>query len=376
MELLKMNKLLNKVFLVILSLILASSAPAEAQNKDNVHSDSSGQIKLGRRFAEITSNPLHHNLTPPPLKASFIKRLENKEKVTVAMLGTSLTGGKWQWVSPFRDWLNKDYPGQVTIHNLGVGASASMAVPIMKVKNHCGLDRVKEVVRLKPDVVFIEFAMNDAHTRFEISLEQSAKNLNAMIDYIWKANPKTEIIVQNMNSVMNLPGHESGPADTRHQLADYYAMYEQVARDRGVRLINHYPNWNKLMKENPEEFFKYVTDGIHPVEAGYAKYMLPKMKASLLGGDDSSAATEYFFLLGNPICVDGERLKSFLKNIKMGFPALKYSMAVFAKTVNPPMAEASGMKSNPDMADRISVLMVRLIYMENTSVLKSALLFI
>ena len=230
----------------------------------------------------------------PP--SAMIQKLENGEKVTIVMLGTSLTGGEWRWVRPFREWMNKDFPGLVTIHNLGVGASASMTVPIMKGNRYtwkrCGLDRVQEAIKLKPDTVFIEFAMNDCHTPYGISIEQSKKNLNAMIDIIWKANPKTEVIVQNMNSVMNRPGDKAMPATTRKALEAYYDMYEQVARKRGIRLINHFPIWRKLMQENPEEFFRFVTDGIHPTEAGYSKHMIPTMKTSLYGTDGKRSANK------------------------------------------------------------------------------------
>ena len=97
-------------------------------------------------------------------KSGFISKLERGEQVKIVALGTSLTGGTWRWVDVMEEWLNECYPGQVSIENLGVGASASMTVSVMEGNkytwNRCGLDRVQEAIAINPDVVFIEFAVN------------------------------------------------------------------------------------------------------------------------------------------------------------------------------------------------------------------------
>jgi len=66
--------------------------------------------------------------------------------VTVVALGTSLTGGRWRWPDvAVEEWPQAEYPGQVRLVNLGVGASASTYVPgAMNPAVHegkCGLDR-------------------------------------------------------------------------------------------------------------------------------------------------------------------------------------------------------------------------------------------
>jgi pimeloyl-ACP methyl ester carboxylesterase len=60
--------------------------------------------------------------------AAFIKRLQAGEKITIVTMGTSPTGGQWRWPDVMMaGWLNRDYTGQVTLFNEGVGASASSA---------------------------------------------------------------------------------------------------------------------------------------------------------------------------------------------------------------------------------------------------------
>lgn len=212
--------------------------------------------------------------------ARFIRDLRAGKKITIVTMGTSLTGGTWRWPDVMMDdWLNKEFPGQVTFFNEGVGASASGVGP----GNNpalSGLGKLPAVLAHKPDVVFIEFTTNDAYLPYKISVEDSRKNLNTIIDKILEANPKTEIILQTMNTVMDKPG--SGPhATDRPKLADYARGYRDVAKARGLRLVDHLPNWDKLMRENPARFDELVPDRIHPQLPGYREILLPELKKSL-----------------------------------------------------------------------------------------------
>jgi len=110
----------------------------------------------------------------------LVERLAEGQKAVVVTLGTRLTGTGRPWPVVMKEWLDSRWPGQVELHNLGVGASASQTTPAMEgvrwkeqVWKRCGLDRIDEAVGLDPDVVFIEFAVNDAYEPYGISLEAS-----------------------------------------------------------------------------------------------------------------------------------------------------------------------------------------------------------
>ncbi len=216
-------------------------------------------------------------------KARFVQRLDKGETVTVATLGTSLTGGRWRWVDAMKTWLDEDFPGLVTVHNLGVGASASETVPAMKENRwtwkHCGLDHVKKAVVLEPDAVFIEFAVNDAYLPYGISIERSKANLNAMIDQVLAANPACDVVLMTMNAVTG-----EGEA-TRPELAAYYQNYGDVAQARGLHLVDCYPVWDMMKRERPTEFRRLVPDGMHPQAAGYRQVLLPLLKAAVAGAE-------------------------------------------------------------------------------------------
>lgn len=218
--------------------------------------------------------------TNTPSGARFIGSLRKGEKITIVTMGTSLTGGTWRWPDVMmNDWLNKEFPGQVVCFNEGVGASASSVGP----GNNpalSGIGKLPAVIAHKPDVVFIEFATNDAYLPYKISPDESKKNLNLIIDKILDANPQTEIILQTMNSVMDKPG--SGPhASDRPNITQYFQAYRDVAKARNLLLVDHYPNWAKLMKEDPARFDQLVPDRIHPQFPGYQEILLPELKKVL-----------------------------------------------------------------------------------------------
>ncbi|MEN7547993.1 GDSL-type esterase/lipase family protein [Rapidithrix thailandica] len=208
----------------------------------------------------------------------FIEKLENKGPVKIAALGTSLTGGTWPWMDVMKEWLKEEYPGQVTFHNEGVGASAS-SYPA----ESGGLAKVREVISQQPDVVFIEFAVNDAYTPYQISLKESEQNLREMVRQIKEASPSTQIILQTMNLVTDVPKKKMEEAAKRPELEKYYQVYRKVAQDENLLLIDHYYNWLKLFKEDRKQFLKYVPDGIHPNPDGYRAVLLPELKKALSG---------------------------------------------------------------------------------------------
>jgi acyl-CoA thioesterase I len=186
------------------------------------------------------------------------------------------------------DWLNKVWPGQVAFFNEGVGASASSVGPGGN-PALSGLGKLPAVLAHKPDVVFIEFATNDAYLPYKISLEDSKKNLNTIIDALLAANPDVEIIIQTMSACKDQPGSGRHASD-RPRLADYFAGYREVTEARGLRLVDHYPNWLKIMTDDPARFDRLVPDRIHPQAEGYREVLLPALKAALLGGAPNDTA--------------------------------------------------------------------------------------
>ena len=195
-------------------------------------------------------------------------------------MGTSLTGGTWRWPDVMmNNWLNKDFPHQVTFFNEGMGASSTAVGPGGN-KALSGLGRLPAVIAHKPDVVFIEFATNDAYVPYKTSPAQAKANLTTIIDGILAANPHTEIILLTMNSCKDKSGGTA--ATDRPRLAEYFQVDRDLARARHLLLVDDYPNWLRIMTKEPNRFDRLVPDGIHPRAEGNRTVLLPALKAALM----------------------------------------------------------------------------------------------
>ena len=197
--------------------------------------------------------------------SQMVHALEGGEQRTIVAYGTSLTK-VGAWSDQLRAVLEQNYPGQVTLINSAQGGSNS-------VWGRQSFD--EKVIRKHPDTVFIEFAINDSVDSRKVSISDARENLEDMIDRLLKSNPNCEIILMTMNPAVAHHGTR------RPDLAAYYQMVRDVAKERGFQLIDHYPHWDKLLNEDPGLFLSYVPDGIHPVREGTLEVILPTMMESL-----------------------------------------------------------------------------------------------
>lgn len=188
--------------------------------------------------------------------------LEAGKPQTVVVYGISLTE-RGAWVGQLGKAIDEANPNLVTIINSGGSGQWS----------EWGVKNLEErVIRKKPDTVFLEFSINDSVERFHGSPEIAKANLVTMIDRIGKARPDCEIVLMTMTPGNKPPkGHRS----YRKDIAEHYEMYRTVAKERGLLLIDHYPNWVALQDKNPDLFWKYVPDSIHPSAEGCAKVVTP-----------------------------------------------------------------------------------------------------
>lgn len=200
--------------------------------------------------------------------SQLLANLKSGRKQTVVAYGTSLTAAG-AWVNQLASHLEKQHPGQVNMINSGgSGKYSKWGVQNLE----------KRVIQKKPDTVLIEFCINDSVGRFNCSVDQARKNLEAMIERILKSNPSCEIILMTMTPAGKYPkGHRSH----RVNIAAYYDMYRQVAKARSLLLIDHYPNWIALRQKDKALFAKYVPDTIHPTPDGCAKVVTPVILKAL-----------------------------------------------------------------------------------------------
>ncbi len=198
-------------------------------------------------------------------KAVFIANLEAGKPQVIVTYGTSLTAGG-DWVAQLDAVLNKKFPKLATIINSAQGGMWSK----------WGVDNLDaRVIAKKPDVVFIEFSINDAFLEYKTSPADARKNLETMIDRTVAALPGCEIILMVMNPPTGVH------LERRPNIADYEQVYRDVAKARGLRLIDHSANWQAVLKDGETQWRPLVPDGIHPNAAGAQQVIVPQILKSI-----------------------------------------------------------------------------------------------
>lgn len=181
-----------------------------------------------------------------------ILNLEAGKNQCIVTYGTSLTDGA-AWVKDLKARLEEKYPGLATVINSGKGAMWSQ----------WGVENLSErVLSHRPDMVFIEFAINDAYLPYETTLDQCRNRLEAMIDRILEVNEKCDIVLMTMNPPVG------ASLEVRPIFNEYYDVYRSVAKEWDLPLIDHFVAWNAILTENPEQFHQWVPDNIHPIAEG------------------------------------------------------------------------------------------------------------
>ncbi|QDH81222.1 SGNH/GDSL hydrolase family protein [Echinicola soli] len=203
-------------------------------------------------------------------QSRLVEQLAKGKDQLVVVYGTSLSSGErgGAWMGEVSRQLNARYDGHLDYILSGKGGMWST----------WGVQHLEDSVIAKhPDVVIIEFAINDAFEDYHTPLSVSELNLRYMVDRIKLSDPSCEIILQ----VMNMPVGTS--AEYRPALGSYYQMYRRVARSMGLLLVDHYANWQKILDQGREEFLEYVPDGIHPSNKSGREIIAPKIIETLMG---------------------------------------------------------------------------------------------
>lgn len=200
--------------------------------------------------------------------APVADRLGNGESLKIVVYGTSLSA-KGAWVTQVQDDLQARFPGDCELINASECGKNS----------DWGLSNLQErVLSHKPDVVVLEFAINDAVARFHCPVERAESNLLEMIDQVLEQSPRTQILLQTTNPVFDRPPGDSG---YRPRLAEYYQMVRRVAHQKRLTLVDQELTWKSILNQGTDKFRRLVPDGLHPNRQGDIEVVTPIVLAAL-----------------------------------------------------------------------------------------------
>ena len=133
---------------------------------------------------------------PKDLKArnglpNFFQKAIQGDTIKVAYLGGSITAQDG-WREYSLEWLNKQFPkSRFTEVNAAIGGTGS----------DFGVFRLHDqVLKYNPDLVFVEFAVNDGST----PTDKVIRAMEGIVRQIWQYNPKTDALPQSAASAKGL----------------------------------------------------------------------------------------------------------------------------------------------------------------------------
>lgn len=199
----------------------------------------------------------------------FLSKVANGEPVKIAYFGGSITAADG-WRVQTLEKFNESYgPSVFSEINAAIGGTGS----------DLGVYRVGfDVLKHDPDLVFIEFCVNDGGA----SAEAIWRQLEGIVRQIWRHDLSTDIVfvytfrVGHENSYLaNKTAHSVAATE---QLADFYGI---PSLDFNIPVVE-LEQAGKLVyvSENPVEGkIQFSTDGVHPLKAGHEIYTKVVMDA-------------------------------------------------------------------------------------------------
>ncbi|MDI9859364.1 SGNH/GDSL hydrolase family protein [Flectobacillus roseus] len=187
------------------------------------------------------------------------------KKIKVAYLGGSITRADKGWRDQTFEWLKTEYPNTPFEQIMAAIGGTGSDFGAYRLKNH--------VLQYKPDLVFVEFAVND-HSK---TSQQVKESIEGIVRQIWKANPKTDICFVHTFQKVQLPFYFKGKfpvsATAIETVADYYQIPSICMALPVTKMLED----GKILmqgkiKDYPDKMV-FSEDGVHPfVETGHKIY--------------------------------------------------------------------------------------------------------
>ena len=149
---------------------------------------------------------------------NFIAKVERGDTVRIGYLGGSITAQEG-WRPKSLKWFQQQYPkARISEINAAIGGTGS----------DLGAFRLKhDVLSRKPDLVFVEFAVNDSDS----TAEQIYRGMEGIVRQVWRDNPDTDICFVYTIDLNKLKMLQSG------KLPNTYVAMNQVAEHYGIPAI-------------------------------------------------------------------------------------------------------------------------------------------
>jgi lysophospholipase L1-like esterase len=194
---------------------------------------------------------------------NVLAKLREGQPVNIAYLGGSITAAAG-WRVKTREWFSREFPqAQVNEIHAAIGGTGS----------DLGVFRVeRDALRHKPDLLFVEFAVNDGGA----APERIWQAMEGIVRQTWAANPRTDICFVYTYRVGYETDLQQGlcprAASAMEMLADHYGIpsinfaLKVVELQQAGTLV--------FQSDEPTEagVIRFSQDGVHPLDEGHQIY--------------------------------------------------------------------------------------------------------
>jgi lysophospholipase L1-like esterase len=226
-------------------------------------------IESRKRFDEIAKNTAVELLNDDEVR-SQLKRLPFENGQTIVAFGDSLTDDRQGWFEILRHMLEiTTHEPRFQFHNLGIAGDTS----------YDALRRIRTVIKLEPDWVFVGFGTNDAARplvapdRTTVSLADFWENINVLSKVFEEFIPNPPVWITPPGVVTQLM-EDLGYFDAlvhEHDLAQYREVVigkpGYVVDPQGIRM------------GNPPQLWNFLSDGLHHTPAGHEQTVRAVLKS-------------------------------------------------------------------------------------------------
>ncbi|MDR2439054.1 MAG: SGNH/GDSL hydrolase family protein [Planctomycetaceae bacterium] len=215
-------------------------------------------------FAEI---PEFRYVPMEPLQiregvGNVLGKLNKGENVTIAYLGGSITAANG-WRPKTTEWFKKNFPNTpIKEIHAAIGGTGS----------NLGVFRLAhDVLQYHPDLLFVEFAVNDGG----VLPEHIWRSMEGIVRQTWKANPETDIVfVYTISEALVKEPREgicNRSMSSMELLADFYGI---PSINFAVPVLALEKSGKLLFKGEsaPEGVILFSHDSVHPLDAGHQIY--------------------------------------------------------------------------------------------------------
>ncbi len=205
--------------------------------------------------------------------------LSAEEKTTIVAFGDSTTAKRGK-LKIYADILQKELPPKgvsTKVINAGIGGNNT---------NHARKRFDKDVLAQKPDIVIIQFGINDSAvdvwkkppaTKPRIAIKTYIENLSHFVKKL--KSQKKQIILMTPNplrwtpklrKIYGKPPYKPADEDGFNTFLTQYAhQVRQLAKEEEIQLIDIYQIFEDYGKKENQSVSDLLLDGMHPNEQGH-----------------------------------------------------------------------------------------------------------